>query len=640
MQGKRIFISGGAGVIGTALVELLLGQGADLFIGDLKPCPKNWLGKVKYRLGDLNTISQQELLVFNPQLFFHLAATFERSEESYPFLEANFHHNVKLSHHLMNCLKAAPALEKVVFASSYLIYDPALYLFDEEPSSPTVLSEQSTVYPRNICGAAKFFHELELRFFGGFEKGRISFVSARIFRVYGKHSRDVISRWVGAALRHETLKVYRPEGMFDYIFADDVAEGLIRLAQSSYNGVVNLGRGEARSIRQILTTLKLHFPSLKMSEEPSELPIEASQADMKLFHQITNWMPPHRVEDTISQIIETEREALRVPKEAPRRSAVLVTSISKKVPLLQAVQRAIDTLCGQWSSLVGCDTSPECIGKYAVDQFWNCPPLDKLQLDDILHFCRDNQIRGIIPTRNADLSFYSQYLKAFQKEGILVMVSHPDTVQTCLDKMQFADVLLKERFPVIPAALNIDEIQGESYVVKERFGAGSLEIGLNLSRDEAIHHAKKLKDPIFQPYIAGAEWSIDLYVSRQGKVMGCVARQRNTVVKGESQITTTAHYSSLEMLCSSLAHHLNIHGHAVFQVIEDASAQFHIVECNPRFGGASTASIAVGLDTFTWFLLECDGHSLQDYPFYRSQNEIRQVRYPADWILPWSSSSI
>lgn len=640
MQDKRIFISGGAGVIGTALVSLLLNLGADLYIGDLKPCPKRWLGKVRYRQGDLNTITDQELLDFNPHIFFHLAATFERSEETYPFLEENYHHNVKLSHHLMGCLKEAPALERVIFASSYLIYDPSLYLFKEEPVSPTVLTEDSSIYPRNICGVAKLFHELELRFLEGFHKGRISFISARIFRVYGRNSRDVISRWVRSALRQETLRVYRPEGMFDYIFADDVAEGLIRLAQSSYSGVVNLGRGEARSIQQVLAILKLYFPSLNIVQEETDIPIEASQANMQRFREITKWMPPHRLEDAISQIVETEREGLQHSSEVPRRGAILVTSISKKVPMLQAVRSAIDKLCGQWGSLIGCDTNPDCIGQYAVDQFWNCAPLDKLQFSDIFEFCRDNRIKGIIPTRNADLSFYSNHLKEFQEEGIQVMVSDPDTVETCLDKKRFAEKLLKERLPAIPTALTIEEIDGTSYVVKERFGAGALQIGLKLTREEAIKHAKTLENPVFQPYIAGIEWSVDLYVSLQGKVMGCVARQRNTVIGGESQITTTAHYPSLEMLCSTVAQRLDIRGHAVLQVIEDTSGQFRIIECNPRFGGASTASIAVGLDSFYWFLLECGGQNVQDYPFNRSQNEIRQIRYPADWIMPWSSSSI
>ncbi len=164
MRNKRVFVSGGAGVIGTALVQRLLEEDADVFVGDLKPCPKRWLGRIKYRQGDLNAMSSQEILTFDPEIFFHLAATFERSEECFPFFEENFHHNVKLSHHLMRCLQNAESLERVVFASSYLIYDPSLYLFSQPPEYVASLNEDAPIYPRNICGAAKLFHELNCVF--------------------------------------------------------------------------------------------------------------------------------------------------------------------------------------------------------------------------------------------------------------------------------------------------------------------------------------------------------------------------------------------------------------------------------------------------------------------------------------------
>ena len=45
---KRIFISGAAGVIGTEMVDILLKQGAILFVGDLKPCPEKWYNKLYY----------------------------------------------------------------------------------------------------------------------------------------------------------------------------------------------------------------------------------------------------------------------------------------------------------------------------------------------------------------------------------------------------------------------------------------------------------------------------------------------------------------------------------------------------------------------------------------------------------------
>ncbi len=135
---KKVFVSGGAGVIGTALVNVLIRQGCLVLTGDLKPCPEEWknLPQLTYRQGDLISMTALEIAKFAPEIYFHLAATFERSEETAGFWEENFHHNVHLSHHLMTLTKDLPSIQKIIFASSYLLYDPQLYLF---PTPKTIL---------------------------------------------------------------------------------------------------------------------------------------------------------------------------------------------------------------------------------------------------------------------------------------------------------------------------------------------------------------------------------------------------------------------------------------------------------------------------------------------------------------------
>ena len=187
-----VFVSGGAGVIGKELVKKLLNRNCQIYVGDLKPQPVEWIGKILYRQGDLNSLSKDEILSFQPDLFFHLAATFERSTESYEFWDENFHNNILLSHHLMTLLKDLQSLKKVIFASSYLIYNPDLYLSDMYTGKIYKLKETDQVLPRNLTGMAKIAHEIELRFLNNFKNKQFKFVSARIFRGYGKGSKDVI----------------------------------------------------------------------------------------------------------------------------------------------------------------------------------------------------------------------------------------------------------------------------------------------------------------------------------------------------------------------------------------------------------------------------------------------------------------
>ena len=309
-KNTNVFVSGGAGVIGTSLVTRLYEKGARLFVGDLKPRPTDWPKDIMYREGDLNDINKEQLLEFQPEYYFHLAATFERSEETYDFWEDNFHHNIRLSHYLIDCLKGSKTLKKIVFASSYLIYDSQQYLFKIPPEVPVRLSESSAIQPRNLCGMAKLLHEQELAFIQSFNRGKLSVACARIFRSYGRNSRDIISRWIRSLLRNETITVYGKEGAFDFIFADDVAEALVRLALLNNCGVVNLGNDYARNIADVLRILKEYFPNMKFTEEDIKLPYEASQAEMTRFQSLTGWMPQYQLESAIPLMIEYEKGLL------------------------------------------------------------------------------------------------------------------------------------------------------------------------------------------------------------------------------------------------------------------------------------------------------------------------------------------
>ena len=632
-ENKRVFISGGAGVIGLELVSMLHAQGAHILVGDLKPRPIDWPASIRYRQGDLNTMTFHEVAAFGPEIVFHLAATFERSTESYEFWEENNIHNVTLSHHLMTVLKDLPMLRQVVFASSYLIYDPSLYLFEQAQVQAIRLNEQSAIRPRNMCGAAKLLHEVELQFLNHFKHEQFRAVSARIFRSYGKNSRDIISRWIRDLLAGKVITLFRDEGLFDYIFAGDVAAGLMKLAEHRAEGIVNLGTGRARRVSEVVDVLKTHFPKLQFVRGESDIPFEASEADMNTFEQATGWKPLRMLEDTIPEMIAYEQEQVIAMESAPKLRKlgnVLITSVSKKVPLVQAVKRAV-----QWidprSKVFGGDVNPNCIGAYVVDAFWNMPRLDELSVSKLISYCRENEIYAIIPTRDGELAYFSNFLEPLNDAGIQVMISKKNTIEISVDKLLFFEQLNAE-FPVIATAQNIADIDSVRFVVKERFGAGSQSMALNVNRETAEAYATSLTMPIFQPFIEGTEYSVDVYVSANGKAHGAVARTRDLIVNGESQITTTVSEPELETLVCRMVESIGIYGHAVIQVLKDQNHHYHMIECNARFGGASTLSVASGLESFYWFLQESRGCNLSEMAFIRSVNEQKLVRFAVDQI--------
>lgn len=625
MINTRIFISGGAGVIGREMVKYCIKEGYSVMVGDLLPMPNEFSKEVLYRQGDLNFITQQELDKFNPEVFVHLAATFERSDETYEHWEQNFLHNVKLSNHLMTLMRNVPALKRVVYASSYLVYDKNLYNFIEPQPNPVKLKEDSIKEPRNLTGMAKLSHEIELEFLSKFNSDKFKSISARIFRGYGKGSKDVISRWIRDALNGDDINVYNREGVFDYIYAKDTAEGLIRLSQIDESGIVNLGTGRSRSVEDVISILSKNFPKLKIKYTHSDSLYESSEANVNKLESLINWLPKYDLEQTIEKIIDYEKYNQPVVKY----SNVLITSISKKVPLINAVTKATKKI-NDSIKVYGGDSNESCIGKHFVYGFWHMPTIENLNFEDLIKFCEEKNIKFIIPTRDGELKYFSSIKYELLKFGIFVKVSDEESITLCLDKLKFSNL---EGGNCIPSFEKVEDITENRVVVKERYGSGSDSIGIDLDKKNASIHSKKLKNPIFQPHINGQEISVDAYISVEGDVKGIIMRNRDLIINGESQVTSTFIDDSLEQEFRRILTSLNLFGHVILQAIKSDDNKIYIIECNPRFGGASTLSIEAGLDSFYWSYLESMKIPLKDYQFFRIQRNLTLVRYPKDIFL-------
>ncbi len=309
-KNKRVLVTGGAGVIGKEVINRLIRSGSQILCLDRVSKPKEFSEIVDYDRVDLSELNSELISKFEPEIIFHLAATFERTEETPEFWEDSFKNDIILSHNIIDAAKESNNLKKFIFASSYLIYSPILYLHPEPQTNSRKLKETGLVNPRNLVGAAKFYTEKELEFINKMFGNFIS-ISARIYRVYGFGSRDVISRWVRMALKGDELTVFQKENMFDYIFAGDVAEGLIKIAET-VNGdeIINLGTGTARRVEDVIKILRDKIPDINVKEIEKEELFEASCADISKLIKLTGWQPKVTLEEGIRKIVDYEKRNL------------------------------------------------------------------------------------------------------------------------------------------------------------------------------------------------------------------------------------------------------------------------------------------------------------------------------------------
>lgn len=310
---------------------------------------------------------------------------------------------------------------------------------------------------------------------------------------------------------------------------------------------------------------------------------------------------------------------------------VLVTSASRKAPLLRAMQEAARRVHPDARVIAG-DLDPEAPARYVADGFWNMPRLSDAELPALINGCHERGIAVILPTRDAELLFWARHRATLSEAGISVIVSDTVAVERCLDKLAFAHFGAEAGLPVIQAETAPEAVGPGPYVVKERFGAGAQAIGLDLSLDAARSHAKMLDSPIYQPFVPGPEISIDGWVDRSGAVAGVLLRRRDRVIAGESQVTTTFRSETLEREAVRALEALGLRGPVMLQAILLNDDDMRIIECNSRFGGASTAAIAAGLDLLYWSLVE----AFEQGPvpeFKRTAGEVRLVRLPVDLVF-------
>jgi carbamoyl-phosphate synthase large subunit len=309
---------------------------------------------------------------------------------------------------------------------------------------------------------------------------------------------------------------------------------------------------------------------------------------------------------------------------------VLISSASRKVPLVRSVISAARRLDPAIRVLAG-DLDTHALARFVADGFVRLPRTESTNVQEILDLCHTYGVGTIIPTRDGELPFWAGHAPIFRACGIEVVVSAPAAIAVCVDKLRFAEHGAAVGLPLIAAWLQPQG--GGPFVVKERFGAGSRSLGLNLETGAARAHARALSAPIFQPFVEGIEISADAWIDRAHRIKGLVLRTRDEVFDGESAVTTTFRDAALEAVCRHVLESLPLRGPVVMQLFRDRDGQAHIIELNARFGGASTASIAAGLDSWFWTLGEADGRNLDNEPFQRIDGEVRQIRVPSDLYI-------
>lgn len=258
LQAKRVLITGGAGLVGSHIADLLVRENnPEIVILDnfVRGRRENlaWAmnhGRVQIIEGDIRDTKRLHDVMEGIDLVFHQAAIriTQCAEEPRLALEV-------LGDGTFNVLEAAVAarVKKIIAASSASVYG----LAEEFPTT-----EKHHPYGnRTLYGAAKVFNEGLLRSF--YEMYGLNYVALRYFNVYGPRMdiygayTEVLIRWMERIAAGKPPLILGDGGQtMDFVYIEDIARANILAAKSSVtDDVFNVASGVETSLDDLANSL-------------------------------------------------------------------------------------------------------------------------------------------------------------------------------------------------------------------------------------------------------------------------------------------------------------------------------------------------------------------------------------------------
>ena len=290
----KVAVTGGAGFIGSHLVDALLGEGNEIVVLDNFSTgrPEN-IEHIESRIEvvecDLAVSGSWTEKLEGVDHVFHLAALAD-IVPSIQQPEAYFRANVDGTFNVLTASQKASAKRFIYAASSSSYGIPDFY--------PT--SENAPIRPQYPYALTKYMGEELVMHWA--KVYRLSTLSLRFFNVYGPRSRTtgtygaVFGVFLAQKLAGKPFTIVgNGEQTRDFVHVCDVADANILLAESDATGVYNVGTGVEYSVNQIADMIS----DVQRNISPRVGEARRSLADSSKLRSL-GWKPKVKLEDWVN----------------------------------------------------------------------------------------------------------------------------------------------------------------------------------------------------------------------------------------------------------------------------------------------------------------------------------------------------
>jgi carbamoyl-phosphate synthase large subunit len=233
--------------------------------------------------------------------------------------------------------------------------------------------------------------------------------------------------------------------------------------------------------------------------------------------------------------------------------------------------------------ILAVDADPMAPGLYLADEHVlvpKCVQTDYIPI--LLNLCLTHQIQALYPIYSQEIEVVAKSASQFVKQGIGLLVPTPEVVNLCNDKRRMYE--LASKLGISTPLFLSQEKDPQTFPVfaKPNTASGTTDARKIDDYKEWTYMKSKFPNLIYQEFIAGPEYTVDVLCDRDSNVVVASPRLRLATKAGQSVKGQTVAAPDLVKQCTHLCKKVEMVGPCNLQFIQ-RDKEFVFIELNPRY---------------------------------------------------------
>lgn len=267
-------------------------------------------------------------------------------------------------------------------------------------------------------------------------------------------------------------------------------------------------------------------------------------------------------------------------------------------------------------------------------------------VQELVDICQREAVDLIIPLNDLELPLLASARQTFSAIGVKVLVSNPDIIDLCFDKIKTNEFLSDNGFSHARTFTDLADARAAlarselsfPLIVKPRWGSASIQIhkvhtvnelewAYSLATAQIEHTILgSFSEPgvgsiLIQETLAGQEHGVDVLNDLEGHFQCVFVKRKLSMRAGETEKSQLVQLHAVERLAEKLSRCLGHIGNLDCDVFVDGDS-VSVLELNPRFGGGYPFSHTLGANYPAAIINWARGESYDAEKFIRNYSSV------------------